>query len=291
MVVFTIIERRGFMKLIFTKMHGCGNDYIYLNCMHTEINSPEIVAVSLCNRHTGVGADGIVLILPSDVADVKMRMFNNDGSEGNMCGNAIRCVAKYLYDNKIVVKSKMIIETRSGNRELFLDIKDNKVYFVKVNMGVPELHPKKIPAKIAGEKVIAKPILIDNEEYTITCISMGNPHAVVFCNNLEGYDLKKIGPLFENDPRFPEKINTEFVEVIDKSHLKMRVWERGSGETQACGTGSCAAAVAAVLNGYSYKGEDIKVQLLGGELIINYADEGVYMTGDCVKVFDGIVEL
>ncbi|MDR0300963.1 MAG: diaminopimelate epimerase, partial [Treponema sp.] len=201
------------------------------------------------------------------------------------------CVAKYLYDNNIVKKQDMRIETLSGIRELFLSTRNGTVSSVKVDMGRAELRPQKIPVKLSGENVIAKQVKIGGTEYKITCVSMGNPHAVVFCERIEEIDLHITGPLFENDPLFPDRVNTEFVEIMDRNHLKIRVWERGSGETQACGTGACAAAVAAVLNGCSDKGMDIKVQLPGGNLIINYTDEAVYMTGDCVKVFDGVVEI
>ena len=279
------------MKLKFTKMHGCGNDYIYFNCFDFEINSPESLSVLLSDRHTGVGGDGVVLILRSDIADAKMRMFNLDGSEGSMCGNAIRCVAKYLYDNGIIRKTDMKIETLSGVRELALHTKNGMVSSAKVDMGRAELRPERIPVSLPGESVIARTVKIGGSDYDITCVSMGNPHAVVFRGDVDHLDLGKIGPLFENDALFPDRVNTEFVEIVGRNHLKMRVWERGSGETQACGTGACASAVAAVLNGHCDKGADIRVQLLGGELIIQYTDEAVYMTGDCKKVFEGTVEI
>jgi len=277
--------------LAFTKMHGCGNDYVYINCFDVDVNLLQSQIIQLSDRHTGIGGDGVVLILRSNVADAKMRMFNLDGSEGNMCGNAIRCVAKYLYDNGIAQKEEMRIETKSGVKELRLFIKDDNVYSVKVNMGRAELAPEKIPVKLTGENIIAKPITIGGKEYAITCVSMGNPHAVNFVENVVGFDLQKIGPLFESNPIFPEKVNTEFVELLGRNCLKMRVWERGSGETQACGTGACASAVAAVLNSHCDKNTDIKVQLPGGDLIVKYTDEAVYMTGNCVKVFDGVVEI
>jgi len=275
----------------FTKMHGCGNDYIYINCFETEIESPEALAILLSDRHIGIGGDGIVLILPSEIADAKMRMFNMDGSEGNMCGNAIRCVGKFLYDNGIVKKNQIQIETKSGIKYLTLLIENNEVNSVKVDMGDAILRAEEIPVKLSGEIVIAKKVNIGDTDYEITCVSMGNPHAVVFCENLNELKLNKIGPLFENNEIFPDKVNTEFVEIIERNHLKMRVWERGSGETQACGTGACATAVASVLNGYCDKNTDIKIQLLGGELIIKYTDETVFMTGNCKKVFDGIVKI
>ncbi|MGI6229029.1 MAG: carbamoyl-phosphate synthase large subunit, partial [Christensenellales bacterium] len=285
------------MTLKFTKMQGCGNDYIYINCINNaatagvEINSPESLSVLLSDRHFGVGGDGIVLILPSDVADAKMRMFNLDGSEGRMCGNSIRCVGKYLYDNGIIRKQKMTIETLSGIRELTLMTQNKTVSSVKVNMGKAELAPEKIPVNLQGESVINQPIIINAKEYAITSLSMGNQHAVVFLDDIDNLDIAAIGPLFENHPLFPERVNTEFVKVTGKNSLKMRVWERGSGETLACGTGACASAVAAVLNGYCNKNEDIKVALLGGELVIRYTDDAVYMTGECKKIFDGTVEI
>ena len=250
------------MRIKFTKMQGCGNDYIYINCFEQEINSPESLSVFLSDRHYGVGSDGVVLILPSDKADAKMRMFNLDGSEGKMCGNAIRCIAKYLYDNHIVTKTDMTIETLTGIKSLSLYTKNGLVSSVRVDMGKAELNPEKIPVKLEGESIIARTVHIGDREYSITCISMGNPHCVVFCENVDRISISKIGPLFENYSLFPDRINVEFVEVMGENHLKMRVWERGSGETLACGTGACASAVASVLNGYSSKDTDILVQLL-----------------------------
>ncbi|MCL2270022.1 MAG: carbamoyl-phosphate synthase large subunit [Treponema sp.] len=288
--------RKNRVKLPFTKMHGTGNDYIYINCMDTAINSPESLSVLLSDRHTGIGGEGVVLILPSETADAAMRIFNLDGSEGAMAGNSIRCVAKYLYDNGIVQKRNMRLETRSGIRDLFVSTRNGKVSSVKVNMGHAELRPEKIPVNLPGEDVISRQVTIGGTEYVITCVSMGNPHAVVFCESMhdasvDNLNLRTIGPLFENDPIFPDRVNVEFVEIMDNNHLKIRVWERGSGETQACGTGACAAVAAAVLNGHCEKGMDIKAQLPGGELIINYTDEQVFLTGDCVTVFNGIVEI
>jgi len=279
------------IKLSFTKMHTCGNDYIYFNCFDKEIESPESLSVFLSDRHAGVGGDGVVLILPSNTADAKMRMFNVDGSEGSISGNAIRCVAKYLFDNNIVKKHDMQIETKSGVKKLYLSTRNGVVSSVKVDMGRAELRPEKIPVKLTGENVINRKVVIDNEGYEITCVSMGNPHAVVFCDKIDDLDLSKIGPLFENDPLFPDRVNVEFVKVMDKNHLKLRIWERGSGETQASGSAACASAVAAVLNGYCDKNTDIKVRLPGGDLFIHYTDETVYMTGNCIKVFDGTVEI
>jgi len=278
------------MKIKFTKMQGCGNDYIYINCLEQEPGSPERLSVVLSDRHFGIGGDGIVLICKSDAADAKMRMFNADGSEGKMCGNAIRCVAKYLYDNGIVRKDTIKIETLSGIKDLQLFTKNGLVSSVRVDMGRAELEPSKIPVTLKGERIINTPLDIQGRTYNITCVSMGNPHAVVFCDDVDSLNLEQIGPCFEHNEIFPERVNTEFVKVIDKNTLKMRVWERGSGETLACGTGACAAAVAAVLNGYCGKGEDILVLLRGGELTVNYSDETVFMTGGCAKVFEGIIE-
>jgi carbamoyl-phosphate synthase large subunit len=278
-------------KFAFTKMQSCGNDYIYFNCFDTEIDSPESLSVFLSDRHFGVGGDGVVLILRSNIADAKMRMFNLDGSEGSMSGNAIRCVAKYLYDNGLVKKRDMQIETKSGVKRLYLSTRNGAVSSVKVDMGRAKLHPQDIPVKLPGESVIGRKTAFGGVEYELTCVSMGNPHAVVFTNRLDDLDLNETGPLFENDPLFPDRVNAEFVNVTARNRLEIRIWERGSGETQASGTSACASAVAAVLNGFCDKDTDIRVRLPGGELIVNYTDEVVWLTGDCVKVFDGTVEI
>mgnify|MGYP004488143647 CR=1 FL=1 len=275
------------MKLRFTKMHGCGNDYVYVNCFEEEVKDPVSLSIAISDRHFGVGGDGLVLICPSDRADAKMRMFNADGSEGKMCGNAIRCVGKYLYDHGIVRKTTVTIETLSGIKTLELFLKDGKADSAQVNMGPAILIPSEIPVNLPGERAVAVPVKIAGEEHTITCVSMGNPHCIVFGGDPYELDLPKIGPLFENDPLFPERVNTEFIEVLDDHTLNMRVWERGSGETWACGTGACAAAVAAVLNGFCKKGKDISVRLRGGELTIRYTDEAVFMTGKATEVFHG----
>lgn len=279
------------MKLHFTKMHGCGNDYIYFNCMEQEIDSPKKYAINFSNRHFGIGGDGIVLICPSMIADAKMRMFNADGSEGKMCGNAIRCVGKYLYDYKITKKQDLTIETLSGIKTLNLTVKEGKAISAKVDMGAAELTPKNIPITINMNKVINYPLEINGNIFYITAVSMGNPHCVVFCDNPDKINLEQIGPKFEKHPLFPEQVNTEFVQVIDSTTLKMRVWERGSGETWACGTGACAAAVAAVENGYAFKDTDILVHLKGGDLTIKYTDKTVWMTGEAVTIFEGYVEI
>jgi len=245
----------------------------------------------LSDRHAGVGGDGIVLMLPSDIADAKMRMFNVDGSEGSISGNAIRCVAKYLFDNNIVKKHDMKIETKSGVKKLYLSTRNGVVSSVKVDMGRAELRPGKIPVNLTGESVIKRKVTIGGEEYEITCVSIGNPHVVLFCDKIDALNLSKLGPLFENDPLFPDRVNVEFVKVMDKNYLKLRIWERGSGETQASGTAACAGAIAAVLNNFCDKNTDIKVRLPGGDLFVHYTDEAVYMTGNCIKVFEGVVEI
>lgn len=278
-------------KLKFVKMYGCGNDYIYFDCMKQNIMNPEGLSVRFSDSHTGIGGSGIVLICESEKADAKMIMYNPDGSEGKMCGNAMRCIAKYLYDNGIVRKTVMTIETASGIKSVEVFRHDGKVLTAKVDMGAAVLEPSKIPVKLPGDEVIGRNVSVGGEDYSITCVSMGNPHCVTFVDNVEKLDIQKIGPQFENHPMFPERVNTEFVRVINENTIKMRVWERGSGETRACGTGACAAAVAACLSGYCRKGEDIRVLLVGGELRIRYTDETVYMTGDAEVAFEGEIEV
>ena len=275
----------------FTKMQGCGNDYIYINCMDEEVENPEELTVKLADRHFGIGGDGVILICHSDVAAAKMRIFNLDGSEGKMCGNGIRCVGKYLYDNHIVNSERISVETLSGIKDLTLNILDGKVYSVRVDMGKAELVPDKIPVLLPGKSVVNHPVKIGGKQQYITCVSMGNPHCVVFCDDVDSLDLEALGRPFEMNTLFPQRVNTEFVRIIDRQTLQMRVWERGSGETLACGTGACASAVAAVLNGYCEKNSDITVKLAGGELIIRYTDEAVYMTGEAKTVFTGEVEV
>lgn len=279
------------MKINFVKMHGAGNDYIYINCLEKEIENPQKLSVILSDRHFGVGSDGVILICKSDIADVKMRMFNLDGSEGKMCGNGIRCVAKYVYDNKIVVKDTITVETLSGIKTIEIAQENGLVKYVTVNMGKAELNPKLIPVALDGEKIIDKSVKIGDNKYNITCVSMGNPHAVVFGGDPDLIELEKVGPLFEKNEIFPESVNTEFIQVIDDKTLKMRVWERGSGETLACGTGTCASVVAAVLNGYCTKGEEVNVKLRGGEVFVKYTDEAVFLRGGCVTVFKGEVDV
>ncbi len=287
-------------KLKFTKMSACSNDYIYINCFDPEnkVPSPEFLSIFLSDRHNGVGGDGIILICPSDKADAQMRMFNLDGSEGLMCGNGIRCVAKYLFDNNIARGTKvgegrylLHIDTKSGVKECVAITKNGKVSKVAVDMGRAELAPEKIPVRLEGDMVVNKPVSVDGNVYRITCCSMGNPHCIVFMPSVDKLDLQDLGPKFEYDPMFPQRVNVGFVEVIDDHTLKARFWERGNGETMACGTCTCAAVVAATLNGYCQKGRDIRVILKGGELKINYTDERVLMTGKAEKIYDGEVEV
>lgn len=276
----------------FTKMHGAGNDYIYFNCLKQNIENPEELSLRLSDRHFSIGGDGIVLICPSDVADVKMRMFNADGSEGKMCGNAIRCVAKYVFDRGIVSKELIAVETLSGVKRIQVMVAGGKVTKATVDMGkATGLNPDDTTIPEGQNSFLTNfPIQVADLNWAITTISMGNPHCVVFTSEVAGLDLCRIGPGFEKHPFFPQSINTEFVRVISPTELEMRVWERGSGETLACGTGACAAVMAAILNGYCTKNSDVTVHLLGGELIIRVTDETVYMTGDAVEVFTGEVE-
>lgn len=272
----------------FTKMHGIGNDYIYFNCLENEIENPSELSIKLSDRHFGVGGDGIILILPSKVADFRMRMFNADGSEGEMCGNATRCIGKYVYEKGLTSKKEITLETLAGIKYLKLNIVNNLVESVEVNMGMPILKPKDIPVMIDKDIVINEEVEIGNSKYNITTVSMGNPHCIVFMDSLDDLQIEKIGPVFENHSLFPQRVNAEFVEVIDEKTLKMRVWERGSGETYACGTGACAVTVASVLNGFCKRDEEITVKLLGGDLKIKYANDGlVYMTGPAEFVFEG----
>lgn len=270
-------------------MQGIGNDYIYFDCMKNELIGIEKFAETLSNRHFGIGGDGIVLIKKSAVADAKMQMFNADGSEGKMCGNAIRCVGKYLYERGYTYKKEIDIETLSGIKYLSLSVKGNSVDCVSVDMGTPEFKSYNIPVMAEEETVIDKKAVIGGKEYLINCVSMGNPHCVVFVDNLD-FDINKIGPLFENDTLFPDRVNTEFVKKIGNNRLQMRVWERGSGETLACGTGACAVGCVAVKKGVCSKG-DIIVELLGGELIITVKDDKVIMTGKAEVSFEGEIEL
>ncbi len=275
----------------FTKMHGCGNDYVYVNCFEETVQNPSAVSVYVSDRHFGVGADGMILICPSEIADFRMVMYNADGSEGSMCGNGIRCVAKYVYDHGMTDQTRISIETKSGIKHLELTIKDGKVSLVKVNMGAPVLKPEQIPVLSDGDRMVNEPMTVLGKEYRVTCVSMGNPHAVVFVDDTKTFPVEKLGPHFENHKWFPDRINTEFVQIISRSEANMRVWERGSGETWACGTGTCASVVASVLNGYT--DDRVLVHLLGGDLQIFY-DRGadtVWMTGPATTVFDGEIDV
>ena len=271
----------------FTKMHGAGNDYIYIDCFTENVENPEDLSKTLSEKHFSIGADGIVLIKPSPVADCFMDIYNADGSRAKMCGNAIRCVAKYIYDNK---KKKPVIriDTLSGIKLIEVFTENGFATGGRVNMGKPIFNGRQIPTRYGDSIVKNKIINIENNDYEITCVSMGNPHCVVFRKDIHKLDLEKIGPLFENHEMFPERINTEFVEIIDEKTLKMRVWERGSGETLACGTGACAVAVSSVLNGFCEKDKDIKIHTKGGILTVKWhKNDNVYLSGNAVKVFDG----
>ena len=277
----------------FTKMHGIGNDYVYVNCFEETVEDPAAVARFVSDRHFGIGSDGLILIKPSEAADCEMDMYNLDGSQGAMCGNGIRCVAKYAYDYGIVHKTQISVATRSGIKYLGLTVKDGKVSQVKVNMGAPILTASQIPVVSEKEEVINEPLEVNGETYYITAVSMGNPHAIVYMTDVDHLDIEKIGPSFENHVAFPDRVNTEFVEVLDEHTVKMRVWERGSGETLACGTGACAVAVASILNERVDGDKPVTVKLLGGDLEIywNRQENLVYMTGPATTVFDGEIDL
>lgn len=280
------------MKLKFTKMHGTGNDYVYVNCFEQKIDNPNELAIKVSDRHFGIGSDGLILICPSEVADVRMAMYNADGSEGMMCGNGIRCVAKYSYEHGLVDSDKITVETKSGIKTLDLTVENGEVTYVAVDMGMAILKPREIPIDDDGDDFVKRKIDVDGKEYEITCVSMGNPHAVIFTKDIDNINLEKIGPLFEHHKLFPEQINTEFVEVTDSHNIKMRVWERGSGETMSCGTGTCAVTVAAVLNGYCKRDEEININIRGGQLKDTYLSDGrVIMRGAATNVFDGEIEI
>ena len=275
----------------FTKMHGCGNDYVYVNCFDETVENPSETAKIVSDRHFGIGSDGLILICPSDKADFRMAMYNLDGSEGKMCGNGVRCIAKYVYDHHSTDKTRISLETLAGIKYLDLNIKKGKVETVTVDMGAPILEPAKIPVNISKPKAVNEPVEIDGKIWHMTCVSMGNPHAVVFVDDTHSLKLNEIGPLFEKHPLFPEQVNTEFVHVIDRHTVDMRVWERGSGETLACGTGACATAIACILNGKT--DNEVLVHLLGGDLLIKYDTEKntVFMTGPAAEVFSGDIDL
>ena len=275
----------------FTKMQGLGNDYVYVNCFEEKIENPSELAVKVSDRHFGIGSVGLILIRPSEVADFRMTMFNADGSESEMCGNGIRCVGKYVYDYGLTDKTEVSVETLAGIKYLKFLIKDGKVDMVTVNMGEPILKPELVPVVGEGDAVIDSPIEVDGKEYKMTCVSMGNPHSVVFVDDVDNFPLHEVGPLFEHHKAFPRRVNAEFCQVIDRTHAKMRVWERGTGETLACGTGTCATAVACILNGKTE--DEVTITLLGGDLIIRWDREKnvIYMTGPARVVFDGEIDV
>lgn len=277
----------------FTKMQGIGNDYVYVNCFEETVKDPAAVARYVSDRHFGIGSDGLILIKPSDIADCEMDMYNLDGSQGAMCGNGIRCVAKYVYDYGIVKKENISVSTKSGIKYLDLTVRDGKVALVRVNMGSPVLTASQIPVVSSTEEMINAPLKVNGETYYITAVSMGNPHAIVYMTDVDHLDIGEIGPYFENHMAFPDRVNTEFVEVLDDHTLKMRVWERGSGETLACGTGACAVAVASILNGHVDGEKPVTVKLLGGDLEIFWdrQENLVYMTGPAATIFDGEIDL
>lgn len=277
----------------FTKMHGIGNDYVYVNCFQEKVENPAAVARFVSDRHFGIGSDGLILIKPSEIADCEMDMYNMDGSRSAMCGNGVRCVAKYAYDYGIVNKTSISVATGSGVKYLDLFLKNGKVDTVKVNMGSPELTAARVPFVSEKEQAVDEIFEVDGKEYRITAVSMGNPHGIVFMDEVSNLEIEKIGPKFENHPRFPERVNAEFVKVIDRRTVSMRVWERGSGETLACGTGACAVAVASILNGYVDGDAPVTVKLLGGDLEIFWDRDAnlVYMTGSATTVFDGEIDI
>ena len=275
----------------FTKMEGLGNDYVYVNCFRETVDNPSEVAKKVSDRHFGIGSDGLILIKPSEVADFRMDMYNADGSQAEMCGNGIRCVAKYVYDYGLTDKTSISIETLAGIKYLDLQVTDGKVSLITVNMGSPELIPDKIPVISDSKRVVDEPIEVDGTTYKMTCVSMGNPHCIVFVEDTASFPLETVGSLFENHERFPKRVNTEFIQLLDRKTVNMRVWERGSGETLACGTGACASAVACILNGLTE--DEITLHLLGGDLIVRWdqQDNLVYMTGPAQVVFDGEIVL
>ena len=275
----------------FTKMHGCGNDYVYVNLFEEQIENPAKVSIAVSDRHFGIGSDGLITIGASEIADFRMRIYNADGSEAEMCGNGIRCVAKYVYDHKLTDKTEITVETGAGVKTLQLTVEDDKVTLVRVDMGEPILTPDEIPVVADGDRVVDEPIIVDDKEWRMTCVSMGNPHAVVFVDDVAHFELEKYGPLFENHVRFPKRTNTEFVQIISRNEAIMRVWERGSAETWACGTGTCATVMACILNGLT--DNDVLVHLRGGDLRIVYDEKSnhVFMTGPATEVFEGEIQL
>jgi diaminopimelate epimerase len=278
------------MKLPFTKMHGISNDYVYVNAFVTKIPDPSAIAQKVSDRRTGVGGDGLILICPSDTAHARMEMYNADGSRGEMCGNGVRCVGKFVYEHGLAKANPLKIATDAGVKILFLELQDNKVARVTVDMGEPILDGPSIPVAAQG-RIIDQPLDVAGKSYQVTCVSMGNPHCVTFVETVEPLELEKLGPKFEHHAFFPKRVNTEFIQVISPTELKMRVWERGSGETWACGTGACAATVAAALN--KKTGRCVTIHLRGGDLEIEWREEDnhVYMTGPAEEVFEGTIEI
>jgi len=275
----------------FMKMHGCGNDYIYVNGFEETVYDRGLTAKLLSDRHFGIGSDGMIFIDPSEIADFKMDMYNADGSRGKMCGNGIRCVGKFVYDHGMTDKTVITVETLGGIKTLTLTVRDGKVASVRVCMGSPDFTSVNIPVLCHKEEAVEIPVILQGDTYTAICVSMGNPHAVIFVEDVDSVELSEIGPLFENHPMFPERINTEFVQVLENGDLKMRVWERGSGETLACGTGTCAAVAAAVRTGKTPRAANVYVR--GGVLFIEWdpEDEKIYMTGPAETVFEGEISL
>ena len=275
----------------FTKMHGCGNDYVYVNLFEEQIENPAKVSIAVSDRHFGIGSDGLITIGASEIADFRMRIYNADGSEAEMCGNGIRCVAKYVYDHKLTDKTEITVETGAGVKTLQLTVEDDKVTLVRVDMGEPILTPDEIPVVADGDRVVDEPIVVDDKEWRMTCVSMGNPHAVVFVDDVAHFELEKYGPLFENHVRFPKRTNTEFVQIVSRNEAIMRVWERGSAETWACGTGTCATVMACILNGLT--DNEVLVHLRGGDLRIAYDAKSnhIFMTGPATEVFEGEIQL
>lgn len=275
----------------FTKMHGIGNDYVYVNCLKENVDNPSEVAKFVSDRHFGIGSDGLILIKPSDCADFEMEMYNADGSQSGMCGNGIRCVAKYVYDYGLTDKTSITVNTGSGIKYLDLIVENGKVSQVKVDMGAPVLKASDVPVIFEKEQVVNETITVLGKEYQMTCVSMGNPHAIMPVEDVDGFELETVGPEFENHSCFPARVNAEFIKVLDRKTVQMRVWERGSGETWACGTGACAVAVACALNGWTE--DEVLIHLRGGDLKIYWDKEKntVFMTGPATVVFDGEIEL
>lgn len=276
----------------FTKMHGIGNDYVYVNCFEETVENPSETAKFVSDRHFGIGSDGLILIKPSQVADCEMDMYNADGSQGAMCGNGVRCVAKFVYDAGIAKKDRISVATKSGIKYVDVFAENGKAVSVRVNMGAPILRAEEVPMVCEKDTAVAYPLEVDGSVWNVTAVSMGNPHAVVYIDDVDSLEIEKIGPAFEHHPAFPDRVNTEFVRVIDRHTVQMRVWERGSGETLACGTGACAVAVSSILNGFVEDGE-VTVKLLGGDLRIewNRQENTVYMTGPATTVFEGEISL